>query len=59
MLFHAKSKTLEHISFMTDKERAGLMAAQEKSELELEQEWEYCMKNQIELVLWQDRKSVV
>ena len=54
MLFHAKSKTLEHIYFMTDKERAGLMAAQEKSELELEQEWEYCMKNQIELVLWHE-----
>lgn len=55
MLYHTKSKTLEHISFMTDREREGFLAAQNKSEQELEREWEYCIKNQICLTLWQEQ----
>lgn len=55
MLYHVKPKTLEHISFMTDREKEGFMAAQNKSEQELEKEWEYCIKNQIKLVLWQEQ----
>lgn len=54
LLYHEKSKTLEHISFMTEREREGLAAAQSKSEQELEQEWEYCINNQIKLVLWEE-----
>lgn len=55
ILYHAKAETLEHISFMTDREREGFISAQNKSELELEREWEYCVKNQIGLTLWQEQ----
>lgn len=52
-LYHISQKDLEHLSFLTVPEKEKIKMAQEKTELKLEQEIEYCVDNQIWLAVWQ------
>ena len=55
-LYRIKPEQLGKISFLTDREKECFKISQRVSEEELAKELQYCIKNQINLVLWTDRE---
>lgn len=55
-IYRMKARQTAAFSWMTERERASLAQSQESSEAELEVQYEYCMEQNIQLVLWQDEK---
>lgn len=55
-IYRLGEEQIRQISFLTEREKAGLIASQGILDWKLEQEREYCIQNHIGLVLWTDIK---
>lgn len=53
-LYYAGNKTIDTISFLTEREKEGLKESQRRSCQTLEREMEYCIQNHIQLTVWQE-----
>lgn len=53
-LYHAPKEALEQITVLTEREKEGIMAAQNKTEEQLEKELAYCQRKGIMLAVWQE-----
>lgn len=55
MIYHADAKSLNQISFLTEREKELLKKAQKQSEEELNQQAGYCKEKHIGLLLWKGK----
>lgn len=55
-LYQLNIKQIQKIPSLTEREKEHLKTSQQISDFKLEEELEYCIQNQIKLILWEDKE---